>query len=112
MVSQLFPLLQLKHDKRWKEAESDAGPETKPIVIGGLSLDIKMIVTDLDGTLLRNDKMISPYTVEVLENVARTASKLFSLLHARNGILLISQKLLHLMQSYQIMELRFPAIIQ
>ena len=67
MVSQLFPLLQLKHDKRWKEAESDAGPETKPIVIGGLSLDIKMIVTDLDGTLLRNDKMISPYTVEVLE---------------------------------------------
>ena len=31
-------------------------------------MDIKMIVTDLDGTLLRNDKSISPYTVAVLEN--------------------------------------------
>lgn len=31
--------------------------------------DIKMIVTDLDSTLLKNDKTISPYTQSVLERL-------------------------------------------
>lgn len=33
--------------------------------------DIKMIVTDLDGTLLRDDKSISKYTEKVIEDVRR-----------------------------------------
>lgn len=33
--------------------------------------DIKMIVTDLDGTLLRDDKSISKYTKKVIEDVRR-----------------------------------------
>ena len=30
-------------------------------------MNVKMIVTDLDGTLLRTDKTISEYTVSVFE---------------------------------------------
>ena len=32
-------------------------------------MNIKMIVTDLDGTLLRNDKTVSSYTVDVFQRV-------------------------------------------
>ena len=31
--------------------------------------EIKMVVTDLDGTLLRDDKSISAYTEKIIENV-------------------------------------------
>ncbi len=35
----------------------------------------KMIVTDLDGTLLRKDKTISPYTIEVIAKLRRSGHK-------------------------------------
>ena len=37
---------------------------------------MKMIVTDLDCTLLRNDKTISPYTIDILRRVQQTGVKI------------------------------------
>ena len=45
-------------------------------------MDIKMIVCDLDGTLLRDDKTISPYTISILEK-CRKNNILFGIATAR-----------------------------
>jgi hydroxymethylpyrimidine pyrophosphatase-like HAD family hydrolase len=38
-----------------------------PFDYEGVHMDIKMIVTDLDGTLLRSDKTISGYTASIFK---------------------------------------------
>jgi len=38
--------------------------------------EIKMIVLDLDGTVLHSDKTISPYTIEILERCKRAGIKI------------------------------------
>ena len=45
-------------------------------------MDIKMIVTDLDGTLLKNDKSISTYTENIIKQL-RSRGILFVVATAR-----------------------------
>jgi HAD superfamily hydrolase (TIGR01484 family) len=43
---------------------------------GGLEMNIKMIATDLDGTLLRTDKTISNYTIDILKKLREIGIKI------------------------------------
>lgn len=43
----------------------------------------KIIVTDLDNTLLRSDKSISEYTISVLKNAGQKGLKLYLLLRGQ-----------------------------
>lgn len=58
--------------------------------------DTKMIVTDLDGTLLRDDKTISPYTIEVIKKVQQAGHK-FVIATARP--MRVAKKFLNLLET-------------